>query len=1321
MKNKKGLKIVAASSLAALAGLALVSCNKDKDSGTTGGDSDKSYTVSFNVNDPDTTDSTVPKVDNQTVKNGGTVTLTDLTYDGYTFEGWFTDSTLKTEFDATTKITSDITLYAKWSKNRVIPNVTKITMNDKTYDTITAALAAIPTSNDTNTYTIYLPKGEYKENGLSYNGTATVQIVGVTDTKYGADVVIKGRGNNMGSMRGRELLEIQGSGNIILENLTLESDYSRADVSGDVQAEVLGTDTKGNTVAYNCAFKSHQDTLRTAGKAWFYGCYIEGDTDFIWMEQAGKVALYEKCEIVSVYDENAKTHASYITAPRMAVSKSVGKGLVIFNSTVKEQNEAQDTYLARTPWSSGYYNQVAYINTTCSGINEGVWKGTQIATDYDKTVIGWKMDEATARSLGYAGNGDILDATTVSKEFSGRKAILNRVYNTDKNKYEKDQTVWDIDALIKENEWEVDTDSSKVTLDGEVETVSTTYLFDGTVDQSAMCSGFAQEGTKAHYVGSADSTITVPVSGKSYIHVYGYYQGQVEATATGQGTGVLFFNNGSTSSEIEQVYTVYDANVKNVVLTASAKTYITKIVVEQDSSIENVAVSSIDITASTDNYAVGVALTLSTKVNPSNATNKSVRWTSSNETIATIDEYTGKVTFKSAGEVTFTVTALDGSNVTNSIKCTPKTANWSEAEWYTTESTNLSTEDGAIEIGQFDAGSSQYKSLGTTVTFTNLAGETISTTSGLKLNGSGTLSFSTTKAATLTVVIVDIGKNLATDDLKVTNGTTTVSYASKDTTTRDGYITYTYNLTDAGTWTISRGGSKESNPIIYAKVEYAKTAASLLEYNVSTLENKPAIGNAVESTQDISFAGCVYATESTIALKEKNVVRLLLAKDATLTATMPNTTVKVYVNGVETALTDGKLVYTATAEGYVNITAEYSEESYATISSITVVKPITELTYDYANSSDKPAAGEAISSTADIMFINCKAHSDNKYIRLAGEATIKMYLAANTTLTLTTPYSKGTITINGTAIDPTSGTVTYNNTTEGFVTITGTNGYVTKIVVAETVVDTVISESTSIVFGTNNADLVAATTNNIIQGTTATVGNFTIDATASGAKLAFDGRTDNAQFNTGTKITFTVAAGATVKVVGYPGYFAYSINGVAATEADTTKTFDTETEVTVLATDNQYIKSIEVIFTTVISTSTFITYKGSSYAATDTATTTSLNHNDGTINKLTTAETKIDNITYTGCQSNGDDNWLTFNTGSTIKFNVSKACTLKIYYYQGTANATVSFETINVTTTTSSDGATYATAYIYPIADAGDVVITSTGNGYIGAIEIIFA
>ena len=34
----------------------------------------------------------------------------------------------------------------------------------------------------------------------------------------------------------------------ILENVSLVSDYSRSETTKDAQAEVLGTDTKGNTV-----------------------------------------------------------------------------------------------------------------------------------------------------------------------------------------------------------------------------------------------------------------------------------------------------------------------------------------------------------------------------------------------------------------------------------------------------------------------------------------------------------------------------------------------------------------------------------------------------------------------------------------------------------------------------------------------------------------------------------------------------------------------------------------------------------------------------------------------------------------------------------------------------------------------------------------------------------------------------------------------------------------------------------------------------------------------------------------------------------------
>ena len=707
-----------------------------------------------------------------------------------------------------------------------------ITMNGTAYETIKAAIAEIPTSGDTGTYTIKLAKGTYNENALEYNGSATIKISGDTTTKYGADVIIKGHGSDMTTLKTRNLIGIQGTGDIILENLTLESDWSRADHAGDVQAEVLGTDTKGNTIAYNCAFKSHQDTLRTAGKAWFYGCYIEGDVDFIWMEQAGSVALYEKCEIVSVYDANASTHNTYLTAPRMTISSKAGKGLVIFNSTVKESEEAaangQLTYLARTPWNSGYYNQVAFINTPCTGVETSPWYKSQIATDYAKTVIGWKMDKTTADSIGYAGNDDIVDADTVSKEFNGRKSILNRVYNTGKGKYEKDTVNnWDIDAVIAANNWTVDEDTSSDVLEGESTVEPTIYKFDGSVDQSAICTGFALETGKTHYKGADGNTITIPVTGKSYVEVYGYYTGTAEVKADTQGEAVMFFNNGTTGSELSDTYIVYDENATSVVITAKAATYITKVIVTPDASIAQRPVTAIEISRSGKLDCVGVGLTLKAAITPSDATNKSVKWSSSDENVGKIDTYTGKVTFVAAGNVTFTATACDGSIVTETIDCSPIAPTWTECEWYTTDQT-LDTEDGAEGIGNFNPNGSAYKALTNEETYTNLAGTPFSTKCGLKLNGSGKLTIATTKSnATLTLVIAPANKT--TEAPKVTDGTNTPEASAP--VTQGNLTIYTYKLAVAGTYDITRAGTSEVNPILYAKCEYPTAIAETTGFN----------------------------------------------------------------------------------------------------------------------------------------------------------------------------------------------------------------------------------------------------------------------------------------------------------------------------------------------------------------------------------------------------------------------------------------------------------------------------------------------------------
>lgn len=69
------------------------------------------YTVSFESNNS----KTVPL--SKTVVSGNTVTLPIVTRSGYTFVAWYKESTFKTKWYSTTKVTESVKLYAKWTKN----------------------------------------------------------------------------------------------------------------------------------------------------------------------------------------------------------------------------------------------------------------------------------------------------------------------------------------------------------------------------------------------------------------------------------------------------------------------------------------------------------------------------------------------------------------------------------------------------------------------------------------------------------------------------------------------------------------------------------------------------------------------------------------------------------------------------------------------------------------------------------------------------------------------------------------------------------------------------------------------------------------------------------------------------------------------------------------------------------------------------------------------------------------------------------------------------------------------------------------------------
>ncbi len=74
--------------------------------------------------------------------------------------------------------------------------------------------------------------------------------------------------------------------------------------------------------------------------------------------------------------------------------------------------------------------------------------------------------------------------------------------------------------------------------------------------------------------------------------------------------------------------------------------------------VNPVNVTGISINETSKNLMIKDEVTLTATVNPENATNKTISWSSSNEEVATVDE-NGKVTAKSLGEAIITVTSED--------------------------------------------------------------------------------------------------------------------------------------------------------------------------------------------------------------------------------------------------------------------------------------------------------------------------------------------------------------------------------------------------------------------------------------------------------------------------------------------------------------------------------------------------------------------------------------------------------------------------------------------------------------------------------------
>ena len=163
------------------------------------------------------------------------------------------------------------------------------------------------------------------------------------------------------------------------------------------QAEVLCIRNKSDnaTAFVRCRFYSQQDTLLPGGGYnWFYDCYVEGDTDFIW--GGNSACLFERCEVEMITSGgrgfNARVKANNIGYVFSECILTVAEGV-----TKCRLLEGSD--------GTGMVDNITFVNTTIDkeffsgGINSEDKSMVPIA-GYDDNIIRYNKNKDEIGELG---------------------------------------------------------------------------------------------------------------------------------------------------------------------------------------------------------------------------------------------------------------------------------------------------------------------------------------------------------------------------------------------------------------------------------------------------------------------------------------------------------------------------------------------------------------------------------------------------------------------------------------------------------------------------------------------------------------------------------------------------------------------------------------------------------------------------------------------------------------------------------------------------------------------------------------------------------
>jgi len=322
--------------------------------------------------------------------------------------------------------------------------------------------------NDGEKYTIKVAEGSYIER-VFYNGVADILITGdvTAENARGKNTIIywknyEGLGGNTGA-RARSGFFLNGNANVDLRYITITNTADRTtDIkAGNAQAEAFSADISGNLTAYQCSFVSHQDTLYIGAKgnrSWFYDCYIEGDTDYIW--GYGDVVLVENCDLRCVRDTYVDKQKSYIFASRTYDTQPTNKGFILKDSRVSIDKNVTAWYGRDSAGNGGSDTQALVMNTAFSGagtLDSTLW------SEFGFLVLDPAGDPAIAyKDYNNTWDGKAVDTTNrlantwevservINREYDGHFVIFNRGYDTEAKIYKSTENIWDVSEYYEE-------------------------------------------------------------------------------------------------------------------------------------------------------------------------------------------------------------------------------------------------------------------------------------------------------------------------------------------------------------------------------------------------------------------------------------------------------------------------------------------------------------------------------------------------------------------------------------------------------------------------------------------------------------------------------------------------------------------------------------------------------------------------------------------------------------------------------------------------------------------------------------------------------